>query len=180
MATLLDYPSVLVRVSCDRCGRRGAYRLVRLAAQFGANAPLEQLLRHLTRDCVRTMEPPRGYRRGENVCFARFEDLSPPPAFKPYVAPPLRRFREPPPKRVPTIAEIRRDTPWVWAYCAGHKCHHQEPIALVPLMIRWGPNASSDMIRRNLRCSKCGHRGVTIQSPSWGMAEGGFRHWPKR
>jgi hypothetical protein len=32
---LAYYPYVVVRIGCDRCTRKGAYRLARLAAKFG-------------------------------------------------------------------------------------------------------------------------------------------------
>lgn len=42
--TLADYPYVVVRIECGLCGRRGRYRLARLAERFGADIPLEDLL----------------------------------------------------------------------------------------------------------------------------------------
>jgi hypothetical protein len=39
---------------------------------------------------------------------------------------------------VPTLAQIQRDTSWVWICCEGQGCGHQAPMALAPLMIRWG------------------------------------------
>lgn len=70
--------------------------------------------------------------------------------------------------RVPTIGELRRECTWIWINCHGRNCSHSRPMALAPLIIRWGPDASSDMIRRNARCERCGGRGATIQGPSWG------------
>ena len=32
---------------------------------------------------------------------------------------------------------------------------------------RWGMDASSDVLRRNARCSACGRRRATLQHPSW-------------
>jgi len=40
-------------------------------------------------------------------------------------------------------------------------------MALAPLIIRWGPDASSDMLRRCARCTVCGHKGATLQGPGW-------------
>ena len=40
-------------------------------------------------------------------------------------------------------------------------------MALAPLIIRWGPDASSDVLRQRARCSKCGHQGATLQIPGW-------------
>jgi hypothetical protein len=33
-----------------------------------------------------------------------------------------------------------------WVYC--ERCLHHAPVAFVPLMIRWGADASSDRLRR--------------------------------
>jgi len=51
------------------------------------------------------------------------------------------------------------------------------PMALAPLIIRWG-DTSSDMLRRSARCTKCGHEGATLQPVSWGGMAGGFKEWP--
>jgi hypothetical protein len=44
---------------------------------------------------------------------------------------------------------------------------HGAVMAIAPLIIRWGPDASSDMLRACARCTVCGHRGATLQSPGW-------------
>jgi hypothetical protein len=33
-------------------------------------------------------------------------------------------------------------------------------MAFAPLIIRWGPDASSDLLRQSARCSRCGPAGV--------------------
>ncbi|CAN5490290.1 hypothetical protein BH10PSE7_BH10PSE7_33240 [soil metagenome] len=38
---------------------------------------------------------------------------------------------------------------------------------LAPYVIRWGLDASSDMLRKNLRCTACGQRGAALQIPSF-------------
>jgi hypothetical protein len=67
---LTDFPFVLVRLRCDTCKRAGAYRLARLAAKFGSEIPLDDLLVRLSSDCPWRDEP-----RGS--CGARFADLPP-------------------------------------------------------------------------------------------------------
>ncbi len=47
---------------------------------------------------------------------------------------------------VPTLAELRQHSAWFWLYC--EKCLHSAPVAFVPLMIRWGGDASSDKLRQ--------------------------------
>jgi hypothetical protein len=39
-------------------------------------------------------------------------------------------------------------------------------MAIAPFVIRWGPDAPSDMLRRSARCSKCGAKGATLMLPS--------------
>jgi Pentapeptide repeats (8 copies) len=42
--------------------------------------------------------------------------------------------------------------------------------------LRWDPGASSDKLRRCARCTVCGHKGATLQHPSW--VEGGIGWQP--
>jgi hypothetical protein len=52
-------------------------------------------------------------------------------------------------------------------------------MALAPAIIRWGPDASSDVLRQRTRCSKCGNMGgVTIQGPSWDGPHIRFARFP--
>src|SRR5712672_2933783 len=66
---LVDFPYVLVRMRCDVCKRSGAYKLAGLAAKFGSDMHLEDLLAKLSADCA-WREDPRG-----SGCGARFADL---------------------------------------------------------------------------------------------------------
>jgi hypothetical protein len=45
------YPYVVVRIGCGLCQRKGRYRLARLAAKYGAEISLDELLLRLTADC---------------------------------------------------------------------------------------------------------------------------------
>jgi hypothetical protein len=91
--TLSAYPWVVVRLCCDVCGRKGGYRLARLAARYGPERPLLEVLGALSADCsVRDLsryDHAQGWRDG---CGARFADLGPikPP---PDLLPDLRRLR---------------------------------------------------------------------------------------
>ena len=51
-------------------------------------------------------------------------------------------------------------------------------MALAPLIIRWGADASSDVLRRSARCSRCGRKGATLQHPSCAGRETGFQPFP--
>jgi len=69
------------------------------------------------------------------------------------------------------IARIRRDrhspsAPWLWVWCRNVRCRHKAPVALAPLIIRWGRDASSDLLRQSARCRRCGRRGADLQHPS--------------
>ena len=55
---------------------------------------------------------------------------------------------------------------------------HRAPMAFVPLIIRWGAEASSDQLRQCARCTKCGHKGATLQHPGWAGTHIGFQPFP--
>jgi len=46
-----------------------------------------------------------------------------------------------------------------------------------PVDIRWGPEASSNMLRSSARCGRCGRKGVTLQHPSWRGSAVGWRRF---
>jgi hypothetical protein len=77
----------------------------------------------------------------------------------------------------PTLEQLRRGTPWCWVVCEN--CMHPKPVAFVPFIIRWGPDASSDMLRRSARCTKCGRKGAALQHPSWAGMHIGFEPFPR-
>ena len=85
-----------------------------------------------------------------------------------------RRYDQP----RPTLAELRAHISWCWVYCDNPACLHSAPVAFVPLMIRWGMDASSDMLRRSARCSVCGHKGATLKHPSWVDMQVGWQPFP--
>ncbi|HEV2558287.1 MAG TPA: hypothetical protein VGU45_06640 [Microvirga sp.] len=75
--TLAGYPEVVVRVECPWCPhRRGRYRLARLAARFGADITLDDLLHALSAGCPFRRgaweRPPGKY---EPKCGVRLPDL---------------------------------------------------------------------------------------------------------
>jgi len=81
---LVDFPYVLVRLQCDLCKRKGAYRLARLATKFGSEILLDDLIVRLSADCP-WRDDPRG-----SGCGARFVDL---PPRRPPDMPAARRLR---------------------------------------------------------------------------------------
>jgi hypothetical protein len=79
MDALSSYPFIVIRVGCSLCPRSGSYRLARLAAKYGAEIPLDELLDRLARDCRwrrETGEGPAG--KYDPKCGARFVDLDAP------------------------------------------------------------------------------------------------------
>src|SRR5947209_2405538 len=68
---LASFPYVVVRIGCDACKRIGSYRLARLAAKYGAEIRMDDLLDRLAGDCP-DWRPRHPYRPG---CKARFVDL---------------------------------------------------------------------------------------------------------
>jgi hypothetical protein len=84
----------------------------------------------------------------------------------------MRYRRDRPP--VPTLGQLRTQTCWLWLCCLnGQRCWHSAPAALAPFLIRWGASASSDTLRRSVRC---GSKGATLRHPSWKDSETGV--WP--
>ncbi|QTL01887.1 hypothetical protein J5J86_13840 [Aquabacter sp. L1I39] len=85
--TLADYPYVVVRIECGLCGRRGRYRLARLAERFGADTSLEDLLDQIAGRRCRYPRPWRVRRVPKlmAVCHIHLPDLviSPPPDMPP-------------------------------------------------------------------------------------------------
>jgi hypothetical protein len=78
----------------------------------------------------------------------------------------------------PTLEQMRQSAPWLWVHCANAECRHRARMALTPLVIRWGRDASSDRLRASARCTRCGGRGATLQHPSWGGREFGWMPFP--
>jgi hypothetical protein len=92
---------------------------------------------------------------------------------------------DPPRRRVPdpatpdaTLGQLHRSQCWWWIYCGSGTCSHCAPIALAPFVIRWGADASSDVLRRAGRCMVCGHKGATLRFPTWRNHNDGVAPFP--
>jgi hypothetical protein len=81
-----------------------------------------------------------------------------------------------PARPIATLGELHREPHWFWVHCDG--CRRSRALPLAPFVIRWGPEASSDMLRRNLTCTVCGHRGASLQHPSWVDSQIGLQAFP--
>lgn len=98
----------------------------------------------------------------------------------PHDDPPRRPPRTRAPERVATLGEIHTAPHWFWLYCEGQDCGHCAPMAIAPFVIRWGPNESSDRLRRCARCTVCGRKGATLRHPSWYDSQVGWQPFPVR
>lgn len=66
-----------------------------------------------------------------------------------------------------TIGELAEGAPrWVRLYCETPGCGNHKAVALVPLVLRWGPRAPRDWLLTKFRCSKCGRCNSSIRAPS--------------
>jgi len=81
-----------------------------------------------------------------------------------------------PPGPIPTLGALQKSSAWWWVYC--DRCQRRIATALAPYVIRWGADASSDVLRRSARCVKCGHKGATLQHPGWTNSIVGFEAFP--
>lgn len=80
---------------------------------------------------------------------------------------------------VPTMADLLKQGPgWVRVYCERIGCGHHTALWLAPLVEKLGPDTSSNVLRRSLRCAKCGAKGATIQHPSWLDTKVGWEPFP--
>ena len=64
----------------------------------------------------------------------------------------------------------------MWVNC--EKCPLHALLACAVPVIRWGADTSSDKLRQWARCLACGHKGATLQRPSWADAVVGFMPFP--
>jgi hypothetical protein len=60
----------------------------------------------------------------------------------------------------------------------ARKCQHHAPLACAVPVIRWGADASSDVLRQRARRTVCGAKGATLQHPGWGGELVGFLPFP--
>jgi hypothetical protein len=70
------YPFVVVRIVCRVCSRGGSYRLARLAAKFGPEITLRDLLQRFSYDCLWRAEARS--KRGQSACSVYLPDLEQP------------------------------------------------------------------------------------------------------
>jgi hypothetical protein len=66
---LREYPTDLVRLSCEKCGRGGQYRKQKLIGRYGADIRLPDLREEISQ-C-------RRYVQMHDACMVRYVDLVP-------------------------------------------------------------------------------------------------------
>lgn len=78
---------------------------------------------------------------------------------------PLRKYRAPP-GPMPTLAQCAAHVEsWFWAHCPI-PCNHSAVLPWAVVIARLGADASTDRLRRALRCTVCGHKGAAIATVS--------------
>jgi hypothetical protein len=89
---LSEFPWVVVRVRCDLCGRQGEYRLARLAAKYGSEITLGELLDRIAHNCPwRDHSRQRSNEKYDTGCGAYFKDMDRPPR-PPDLPSPIRKL----------------------------------------------------------------------------------------
>jgi len=73
---LAFYPFVVVRIACRVCSRTGSYRLARLAAKFGPEITLRDLIDRFSYDCLWRAEARS--EAGKSACGVYLPDLANP------------------------------------------------------------------------------------------------------
>jgi hypothetical protein len=72
----------------------------------------------------------------------------------------------------PTLAQLRQAAPWLLAVVPERPLPAQNAHGVAPLIIRWGADASSDVLRQSARCTCCGGKGANLQHLSARSSEG--------
>jgi hypothetical protein len=48
----------------------------------------------------------------------------------------------------PTLGDLQRSNPWWWLHC--ERCQHKAPMAFAALVILWGADGPSDVLRKTV------------------------------
>ena len=52
----------------------------------------------------------------------------------------------------PTLEEMRQSAPWLWVWCRNVNCLHRAPMAITPLIIRWGRRVAKQPSLPSVSC----------------------------
>ncbi len=87
-----------------------------------------------------------------------------------------RDWRRKPPLRLSLRSKLHIH--WCWIKCTNQTCRQMAAVAIVPYIIRWGPDGWQEKLRQTARCSKCGKRGIALQHPIWAGSDTGWAPIP--
>lgn len=83
------------------------------------------------------------------------------------------------PEATTTLRDLVSDAGWVIINCDNVTGCGRRVATRVPEFIkRYGPRASSNVVRANAVCSACGTRGCTLTHPSWAGQDKGWAEFP--
>jgi hypothetical protein len=73
----------------------------------------------------------------------------------------------------PTLGALQRSSSWWWLYCEQLSALRADGVSGAG-----HSDAPGDVLRQCARCTVCGHKGATLQHPSWGGNGIGFLPFP--
>ena len=83
------------------------------------------------------------------------------------------------PEATTTLRDLVSDGGWVIVNCDNvTRCGRRVATRLPAFIAKYGPRASSDVVRANAVCSVCGTRGATTTHPSWAGSDKGWAEFP--
>ncbi|GMV63581.1 MAG: hypothetical protein AMXMBFR74_27490 [Parvibaculum sp.] len=66
-----------------------------------------------------------------------------------------------------TLIQISNAPGWFRVYCEKIGCGHRSAVPIAPLYHPGGPETPGDVLRRSLKCTKCGTKGASIKRPGY-------------
>lgn len=84
-----------------------------------------------------------------------------------------RPRHDPPNDPITTIGQMMSEAPrWFHVTCNTIGCRNRAAVPLVPLILRWGPDAPREWLDTRFRCPRCGCRNTSIRMPSMSGSHG--------
>ena len=82
------------------------------------------------------------------------------------------------PEATTTLRDLVADGSWVILNCDNPRCGRRIASRLPKFIAKFGPHATSNVVRANAVCSVCGTKGCTTTAPSWAGADKGWAEFP--
>lgn len=82
------------------------------------------------------------------------------------------------PDATTTLRDILKDGGWAILNCDNPACGRRVASRLPAFIAKYGPDASTNVVRANAVCTVCGTRGCTMTAPSWDGADKGWAEFP--